>query len=148
MHHVNCVHGSAAFIRMVQDGEAAVGAMEVWVLAGQSNMAGRGSVDALPPDYTPSPRISALNGSGAWIAPAVDPMHVDVDLRKAERCGVGPGLPFARAILDVNRESMHIGLVPCALGESDDNLSPSSRRETKSTAAEGCLTAGMCVVML
>lgn len=32
-----------------------------------------------------------FNAKGDWV-PAAEPMHKDVDLRKQNRCGVGPGL--------------------------------------------------------
>jgi hypothetical protein len=44
----------------------------LFLLAGQSNMAGRGTVT--PQDKTPHPRVLMLNQAGEWV-PAVDPMH-------------------------------------------------------------------------
>ena len=46
----------------------------LFLLVGQSNMAGRGVVDAQ--DKTPDPRILMLNKAGEW-ASAVDPLHFD-----------------------------------------------------------------------
>jgi hypothetical protein len=45
---------------------------QVFLLIGQSNMAGRGTVT--PADQVPHPRVLMFNGAGEWV-PAVDPMH-------------------------------------------------------------------------
>jgi hypothetical protein len=44
------------------------------LLVGQSNMAGRGTVEEQ--DRTPHPRALMLNKAGEWV-PATDPMHFD-----------------------------------------------------------------------
>src|SRR6185295_13531420 len=56
----------------------------VYVLTGQSNMAGRGKLPAQIP--APNPRILVLNKANEW-AVAVDPLHSD----KAS-AGVGLGI--------------------------------------------------------
>jgi len=74
----------------------------VFVLAGQSNMAGRG----LPvPAEKPTPGILQITRLG--ITPAVDPLNAEQ--------GVGPGLTFAKAIKKA-RPDITIILVPCAKG--------------------------------
>lgn len=82
----------------------------LFLLAGQSNMAGRGKPE--PADKLINPRIHMLDQSGAWI-PAVDPLHYD----KPRVIGVGPGrsfaLEYARAHPDVT-----VGLIPCSAGGS------------------------------
>lgn len=83
----------------------------VFVLAGQSNMAGRGPVDAV--DTTSHPRILKWQRDGTW-APAVEPLHDD----KPRVAGVGPGLAFARALLAHVPDDVKIGLVPAAYGGS------------------------------
>ena len=44
------------------------------LLVCQSNMAGRGTVEAQ--DKTPHPRVFMLNKAEAWV-PAIDPLHFD-----------------------------------------------------------------------
>jgi hypothetical protein len=81
----------------------------IYVLAGQSNMAGRG--DVAKEDKTPHPRVLVLKKDGTW-APAVDPLHYD----KAH-AGVGLGKTFAQVLADAD-ESITVGLVPTACGGS------------------------------
>jgi hypothetical protein len=57
------------------------------LLVGQSNMGGRGTVEAQ--DKTPHPRVLMLNKANEWV-PAIDPLHFD----KAA-AGVGLGKTFA-----------------------------------------------------
>jgi hypothetical protein len=83
--------------------------LHVFVLAGQSNMAGRGQVEA--EDRTPIPNVWMLDRSGAWV-PAVEPMHADI-----LEAGVGPGRAFAAA-LAARDTTIAIGLVPAAVGGS------------------------------
>jgi len=81
----------------------------VYLLVGQSNMAGRGKVEK--EDLTPHPRVFMLGKDQAW-APAVDPLHWD-----KPAAGVGPGLAFGKAMADADPK-IRIGLVPCAAGGS------------------------------
>lgn len=81
----------------------------IYVLAGQSNMAGRGVVEAQ--DSVIHPRVWMLNREMVWV-PAVDPMHFDKPI-----AGVGPGRSFGIAMAEVD-PSVHIGLVPTAVGGS------------------------------
>jgi len=90
----------------------------IFVLAGQSNMAGRGSLDeaeAMPPD----PRVvvfSPVDDKEAW-HPATHPLHPDTNSRKA---GIGPGMAFSHELLRLApRIAPSIGLVPCAFGGSE-----------------------------
>ncbi len=85
--------------------------LHVYLLMGQSNMAGRGALDATPPEA--NPRILSLSPEGAWVH-ARDPLHVKIGRTEP---GVGPGLAFALAMLATDPESA-IGLVPCAVGGS------------------------------
>lgn len=86
--------------------------MQLFLLAGQSNMAGRGNVKELSAeDAKPNPRVLALNQAGEW-QPAVDPLHWD----KAG-AGVGPGKAFALAVA-AKRPGATIGLIPTACGGS------------------------------
>ncbi len=79
----------------------------LYLLIGQSNMAGRGSVDA--ESKAAHPRVLMLNKQREWV-PATDPLHFD----KAA-AGVGPGLAFGKRLADENPK-VRIGLIPCAVG--------------------------------
>ena len=82
---------------------------DLYLLAGQSNMAGRGI--PTPEDTIGDPRILLLNRNGQWeIAKA--PVHFD---KKA--AGIGPGLSFAREMVKKD-PTIVIGLIPCAAGGS------------------------------
>lgn len=82
----------------------------LYLLVGQSNMAGRGAVDSLStPD---NPLIMMLNEKNEWVI-ARDPVHFD----KPDVCGVGPGLAFAQTMLAYQKDkTVKIGLIPCAVG--------------------------------
>ena len=84
-------------------------AYDLFLLIGQSNMAGRGVVADV--DRTANPNIKTLNEGGEWV-PAVDPIHFDKPI-----AGVGPGRSFAKAVLKQD-PSRTIGLVPSAVGGS------------------------------
>jgi Carbohydrate esterase, sialic acid-specific acetylesterase len=81
----------------------------LFLLVGQSNMAGRGTV--AEQDKTPHPRVLMLSKDGRWM-PAVDPMHFD-----KPSAGVGLGKTFGRVIAEAN-PGVTIGLIPCAVGGS------------------------------
>jgi pimeloyl-ACP methyl ester carboxylesterase len=82
----------------------------VFLLVGQSNMAGRGVVT--PEDKIAHPRVLMLNQAGEWM-PATDPLHFD----KPAAVGVGLGRSFGLAIAEKN-PGITIGLIPCAVGGS------------------------------
>ncbi|MCF7789061.1 MAG: sialate O-acetylesterase [Prosthecobacter sp.] len=81
----------------------------LFLLVGQSNMAGRGVVEAQ--DKVVNPRVLMLSKEGKWV-PAVDPLHFD----KAA-AGVGLGKTFGQIIAEAN-PGVTIGLIPCAVGGS------------------------------
>lgn len=81
----------------------------LFLLAGQSNMAGRGNVTKA--DSVVHPRVFALNREGKW-QPAVDPLHWDKKV-----AGVGLAKSFAVALAERN-EDIVIGLIPAACGGS------------------------------
>lgn len=81
----------------------------LFLLAGQSNMAGRGQVSEA--DKVPHPRVLMLNKQGQWV-PAVDPIHYDKGI-----AGVGPGRTFAIALAEANPD-ITVGLIPSACGGS------------------------------
>ena len=86
----------------------AAGTMDLYLLIGQSNMAGRGVL-------TDSNRVSAdgifkLDANGEWQR-AEEPIHFD----KPDIAGAGLAASFARAMAD-RRQGVTIGLIPCAVG--------------------------------
>jgi len=83
---------------------------QLFLLVGQSNMAGRGVVT--PVDKVPHARVLMLNQAGEWV-PAIDPLHFD----KPAAVGVGLGRSFALALAEAYPEDT-IGLIPCAVGGS------------------------------
>ncbi|HSH96037.1 MAG TPA: sialate O-acetylesterase [Roseimicrobium sp.] len=83
--------------------------VHLFLLVGQSNMAGRGVVEES--DRTPHPRVVMLDKEGRWV-PAVDPMHFD-----KPAAGVGLGKTFGRLVAEAN-PVVTIALIPCAVGGS------------------------------
>ena len=81
----------------------------LFLLAGQSNMAGRGKIDAKAREA--DPRILALNKQSEWQV-AMDPLHWD-----KPAAGTGIGKPFA-AIIAGKAPGATIGLIPSACGGS------------------------------
>ena len=81
----------------------------LFLLVGQSNMAGRGVVT--PADQKEDPRVLTLNKEGAWV-PAVDPIHFD-----KTSAGVGLGRTFGITLAGAT-PGVTIGLIPCAVGGS------------------------------
>ncbi len=84
--------------------------MQIFLLIGQSNMAGRGAVEDA--DRVAHPRVWMFDRSGTWV-PAVEPMHFD----KPAIVGVGPGRAFAITLAE-EAATMRVGLVPAAVGGS------------------------------
>lgn len=96
--------------------------MDLYLLIGQSNMAGRGTTDAA--SQPKSPKIWAINRQHEWKI-AADPLHQD----KPAVVGVGPGLTFAQEILKKHPDQP-IGLIPCAVGGSGiDDWQPGAKHE-------------------
>jgi len=85
----------------------------VWVflLAGQSNMAGRGFVE--PQDTLPNKRILTIDASGKLIY-AKEPLHFYEPARKGLDCG----LSFANNLLKQIPDNITILLLPTAIGGS------------------------------
>jgi hypothetical protein len=101
----------------------------IFILAGQSNMAGRGGVSGnrwdgvVPPDCAPSPSVLRLTPDLRWER-AREPLHRGIDddsTHAAAAAGVGPGMAFANALLRSGRLAgppapAVVALVPCAVG--------------------------------
>lgn len=85
--------------------------LHIYVLMGQSNMAGRGDVTD---EYRTEghPRLLMLNKENQWVQ-ARHPLHFD----KPAIAGVGPGMAFGIRMAGEDA-SVRIGLVPCAVGGS------------------------------
>jgi hypothetical protein len=98
------------FVRAADSTPAVKAPRQVYLLMGQSNMAGRGKLDA--GKQTPDPRVVVFNKENQW-AVATDPLHWD----KPKIAGVGPGLSFGIAMANA-QPGVSIGLVPCAFGGS------------------------------
>ena len=84
----------------------------IYLLMGQSNMAGRGLVE--PVDTMTHPRVLMLDKDNRWV-PAKNPIHFDKPI-----AGTGLGLTFGKLMADEN-DDITIGLVPCAKGGSSIN---------------------------
>jgi len=85
--------------------------MYIVLLAGQSNMAGRGAYSSLAPaDTVTYSNVLTLNKSNVWVR-AKHPLHWD----KAE-AAVGMGITFAHELALKIGGNVRIGLVPCAAG--------------------------------
>lgn len=83
----------------------------VFIMAGQSNMAGRGIVE--PADTIPSERIFSLNKEGELIY-AKEPLHFyEPSLR-----GLDCGLSFARVLIEKIPENISVLIIPAAVGGS------------------------------
>ncbi|QDU36430.1 Carbohydrate acetyl esterase/feruloyl esterase precursor [Maioricimonas rarisocia] len=80
----------------------------LYLLIGQSNMAGRGKVD--PENNEAHPRVLKFDRDGNWV-PATDPIHFD----KPTIAGVGLASAFGPAMAEAD-ETVTIGLIPCAVG--------------------------------
>lgn len=83
--------------------------LNVFLLIGQSNMAGRGRLAEVPDIFHPD---VLMFREGRWI-PAKEPLHTD----KPAIAGVGLGMSFAVELL-ARRAMKPIGLVACAVGGS------------------------------
>jgi len=83
----------------------------VFVLAGQSNMAGRGLVE--PGDTLPDPRILTLGKNNEWML-AKEPLH----FYEPSLTGLDCGLSFGRELLRYIPDSVSIAVIPCAVGGS------------------------------
>ncbi|HKB92472.1 MAG TPA: sialate O-acetylesterase, partial [Opitutaceae bacterium] len=101
--------------------------VQLFLLIGQSNMAGRGAVE--PQDKVPHPRVFMLTKQLTWV-PAVDPVHFD----KPDVAGVGLGSTFARVLAEAEPKAI-IGLVPAAMGGSSlDEWKPGEKLYSNAVA--------------
>ncbi len=92
----------------------------LYLLIGQSNMAGRGELDE--ESRQAHPRVFMLNREGVWV-PATDPVHFDKSI-----AGVGPALSFGKAMAMASPRAK-IGLVPGAVGGTSITLWAPGRQD-------------------
>jgi hypothetical protein len=83
----------------------------VFMMAGQSNMAGRGQVE--PQDTLPNPRVLTINRAGEIIV-AKSPLH----FYEPTRAGLDLGYQFGQTITGFLPDSISVLLIPTALGGS------------------------------
>lgn len=83
--------------------------LDLFLLVGQSNMAGRGKLEA--EDKIADPHVWTLDASDSWAA-AVDPIHTDP---RGGKNGVGLGRTFGIRVAAA-RAGTQVGLIPCAVG--------------------------------
>lgn len=81
--------------------------MDLYLLIGQSNMAGRGKLTAA--NRINADRVFKLDAQGKWQR-AEEPIHFD-----KKSAGAGLSASFARAVADSDKDA-RIGLIPCAVG--------------------------------
>jgi len=81
----------------------------LYLLIGQSNMAGRGRIAT--EDLSINPRVLTLDERNRWVV-ALDPIHFDKPI-----AGVGLGTTFGKAMATRHPDAV-IGLIPCAVGGS------------------------------
>ena len=105
----------------------------LFLLAGQSNMAGRGKVEEQ--DRKVVENILSLDKQGKWTY-AIDPLHFD----KPKVVGVGLGKSFAIEYTK-KHPGITIGLIPCAVGGSPiDAWKPGGyHSSTKTHPFDDCL---------
>lgn len=89
-------------------GQAPAKKIHIYLLVGQSNMAGRGTPERI--DTLTDPQILMFSKDEKWL-PAKEPLAFD----KPGVAGVGPGLAFGKAILASDKTAT-VGLVPAAVG--------------------------------
>ena len=87
--------------------QAAEANFHLYLLVGQSNMAGRGKIELQ--DKVAVPRVLMLNKANEWVS-AVDPIHFDKTI-----AGVSLGRTFGIEMAKANKD-VKIGLIPCAVG--------------------------------
>ena len=87
---------------------------KIFLLMGQSNMAGRGKITAAFENLTDS-RLLMLNANNEFVT-AKHPIHFD----KPKAVGVGPGLTFGMDMAKAySKDSIY--LIPCAVGGTSIN---------------------------
>ncbi len=104
---------TAYFPREIAIMKKTIDKQNVWVfiLAGQSNMAGRGLVE--PRDTIVIPRILSINKNGDLII-AKEPLH----WYEPDRTGLDCGYAFGKTLINDIQDSISVLLIPAAIGGS------------------------------
>ena len=123
------------------------GKLQILILAGQSNMSGRGDLPAQ--GTTEDPRIYVFGNDYHWrlaVEPIDDAANQVDKVSEALDAGFGPAPSFAATVLE-RCPDMVIGLIPCATGNSsiyewrkswtDDTLYGSCLKRTRAASAKG-----------
>ena len=117
------------------DADVASVPTDLYLLIGQSNMAGRGITNSA--NRLSSERVLKFTKDRKW-AEGVEPIHFDRPFT-----GAGPGLAFARSMADADDHAV-IGLIPCADGgtplsrwEPGHDLYTNAVSRTKAALASG-----------
>lgn len=118
MRSVTCVGGASLALLATSGAALPPQTFDVYVLAGQSNMSGRGALtDLTPSERSIDANIRVYSNDGKW-HPAVDPLDDatgQIDAVSVDRqAAVGPGLFFARTISAASHRP--VAVVPCAKG--------------------------------
>jgi len=114
-----------SFLLLVSSGNAQDKQYDLYLLLGQSNMAGRGAI-AFQDSVIPA-RVASLNRTNKWVV-AQDPIHFDKKV-----AGVGLGRTFG---IELAKKTPYgnIGLIPCAVGGSSiDCWKPGGYHEQTNT---------------
>lgn len=83
----------------------------VFIMAGQSNMAGRGFVE--PQDTLINKKVITVNEANNWIY-AKEPLH----FYEPSMTGLDSGLSFAKELLEYIPKNVIVAILPCAVGGS------------------------------
>jgi hypothetical protein len=132
--------------------EEFLGRLSLFILAGQSNMSGRGD---LPPKQSIHPKIFVFGNDYRWkiAREPIDAAQGQVDLVSEDKeAAFGPGLAFATYLLEA-RPEMAVGLIPCAkastsIVEWQRNLSETSLYGSCLKRIRAATTMGAVVAML
>src|SRR5678810_1066652 len=115
---ISCSHKIVAerktyFLKRNEAMSTSINKENVWVfiMAGQSNMAGRGIVEA--EDTISDKRIFSINKDGQIII-AKEPLH----FYEPERTGLDCGLSFAKTLIKKIPDSVSLLIIPTAIGGS------------------------------
>ena len=111
--HKMTVERTANFPKQIKTMPKVENKENVWVfiMAGQSNMAGRGLVE--PQDTVSNKRILSINRVGELVI-AKEPLH----FYEPERTGLDCGMSFAKTLIKKIPDNISILLIPTAVGGS------------------------------
>lgn len=111
--HKTVVERTTYFPKQIETMPNNINKENVWVfiMAGQSNMAGRGIVE--PQDTVPNKRILSIDKDGQIII-AKEPLH----FYEPERTGLDCGLSFAKTLIKKIPGNISVLIIPTAVGGS------------------------------